>query len=99
MTRTGYFVRLAISAAIDLADFTFGRALFWVPWEEGAGAVLLFFLWGWPGLLYAGELIEPSEQVDASLPSATLIALAMGLRNGHLLGRYGNLPQPRRSNG
>ena len=93
MTRAGYFVRLAISVAIDLADLTFGRTLFLLPWEEGVGAVALFFLWGWPGLLYAGELIEPSEQIDAFLPSATLIALAVGLKNGHLLGRYNNVPQ------
>lgn len=87
MTRQGYFVRLAISAAIDVADFTFGRALFLLPWEEGVGALVLFGLWGWPGLLYAGEIVEPSEQIDAFLPSATLIALAIGLQNGLLLGR------------
>lgn len=86
MTRQGYFVRLAISVAIDLADFTFGRLLFLLPWEEGVGAIALFALWGWPGLLYVGEIVEPSEQIDAFLPSATLIALAIGLQNGLLLG-------------
>jgi hypothetical protein len=87
MTRRGYFVRLAVSVLIDLADFTFGRALFLLPWEEGVGAIVLFALWGWPGLLYIGEIAEPSEQVDAFLPSATLIALTIGLQNGLLLGR------------
>lgn len=84
MTRSGYFIRLLISVAIDVFDLTVGRALFMVPWEEGVGALILFLLWGWPGLLYLGELAEPTEQFDAFLPGATLIALSIGLKKGFL---------------
>jgi hypothetical protein len=44
MTRTGYFIGLLISVAIDALDMTIGRALFVIPWEEGVGALILFFL-------------------------------------------------------
>jgi hypothetical protein len=86
MTRTGFFVRLAISVVIDLADFTIGRALIPIPWEEGVGALLLSLMWGPAGLLYLGELADMTEQFDAFLPLATLIGLYVGWREGHLFG-------------
>jgi hypothetical protein len=91
MTRQGYFVRLIISVAVDVADFTIGRALFAWPWEEGVGVLLLVGLWGWPGLAYAAEFLDPTEQFDAFMPTATIIALGVGLKTGLLLGR----PQPK----
>ncbi len=32
-------------------------------------------LWGSMGALYAWELIDPSEQIDAELPTMTLIGI------------------------
>lgn len=86
MTRTGYFIRLALSVAIDLADFTMGRVPVVGSVGEGAGAVLLFVLWGWPGLIYLGELADPTDQLDGFLPTATLIALSIGVKQGYLFG-------------
>lgn len=86
MTRTGFFIRLAASVAIDLADFTIGRALIPIPWEEGVGALILSLMWGPAGLLYLGELADLTEQIDAFLPLATLIGLYVGWREGHLFG-------------
>lgn len=87
MTRTGFFIRLALSLAIDIADFTIGRALFPVPWEEGVGAAILFLLWGPAGLVYLWELADLTEQLDGFIPTATLIGLYVGWREGHLLGK------------
>lgn len=82
MTRTGFFIRLAISIALDLFDFTVGRVLIGVPWEEGAGAALATILWGPAGIAYLLELIDVTEQIDAFIPTATLIGLWVGWRRG-----------------
>lgn len=82
MTRTGFFVRLAIAAAIDLADFTIGRALFAIPWEEAVGAGVLTLLWGPMGLIYVTELLDFTEQFDAFIPMATIIGLVVGWQKG-----------------
>jgi hypothetical protein len=84
MTQTGFFWRLAVSVAIDLADLTVGRLMPLIPWEEGVGAASMTVLWGPMGLLYAAELIDFTEQLDAFIPMATLIALLVGWRNGFL---------------
>lgn len=86
MTRTGFFIRLAISVVLDLLDFTVGRALFAVPWEEGAGAALTTILWGPAGIAYLLELVDVTEQIDAFIPMATLIGLWVGWRKGFLFG-------------
>jgi hypothetical protein len=95
MTRRGYYIRLAISVAIDLADFTLGRIPLLGSVEEGAGAIVLFFLWGWPGLIYLGELADPTDQIDGFLPTATLIALSIGVKQGYLFGPSGKTPAKR----
>jgi hypothetical protein len=92
MTRTGFFIRLAASVVIDLADFTVGRALIPIPWEEGVGALILSLMWGPAGLLYLGELADMTEQVDAFIPLATLIGLYVGWREGHLFGKPASTP-------
>lgn len=92
MTRTGYFLRLAISIAIDLADFTIGRVPVVGSVGEGLGTVVLVGLWGWPGLAYVGELADVTEQFDGFLPLATLIALYVGVKEGHLFGKSAPTP-------
>lgn len=87
MTRTGFFIRLAISVALDLLDLTIGRALFAVPWEEGAGAAIATLLWGPAGIVYLLELVDVTEQFDAFIPAATLIGLWVGWRKGFLFGK------------
>jgi hypothetical protein len=87
MTRTGYFLRLAFSVIIDVADFTLGRIPVFGSVTEGVGTIVLFGLWGPAGLVNLWELVDFTEQADAFVPTATLIALYVGWREGHLLGR------------
>lgn len=82
MTRTGYFLRLALSIIIDLADFTLGRIPIFGSVTEGVGTIVLFVLWGPAGLANLWELADWTEQADAFVPSATLIALYVGWREG-----------------
>lgn len=86
MTRKGFFLRLALSAAIDLIDFSFGRVPLIGSVSEGAGAAVLFLLWGPAGLVYLWELADITEQADAFIPTATLIGLYVGWREGFILG-------------
>ncbi|MGE0046606.1 MAG: hypothetical protein AB7J28_02050 [Hyphomonadaceae bacterium] len=96
MSRRGYWVRFAVSLAVDLLDFTFGRIPIFGSVGEGLGGVLLTILWGPTGLLYFGELADVTDQIDGFIPSATLIALIVGWRDGHILRRRNpDLPAPR----
>ncbi|MEM8935328.1 MAG: hypothetical protein AAGC77_02850 [Pseudomonadota bacterium] len=68
--------KLAICVALDVADFTIGR----VPGLEvlvdlvlGAAAVMM---WGWPGLFAFWEVFDPTGQVDAFVPTMTLLAIS-----------------------
>lgn len=94
MTRRGYFVRLGISVVLDVLDMTVGLIPGVSSVEDGFGTVTMLFLWGWPGLAYLSELADPIDQLDGFIPTATLIALVVGLRNGHLLGHYKTAPAP-----
>ncbi|MEQ1707507.1 MAG: hypothetical protein ABL864_04165 [Terricaulis sp.] len=87
MTRTGYFLRLAFSVIIDVADFTLGRIPIFGSVTEGVGTIVLVALWGPAGLANLWELADFTEQADAFVPTATLIALYVGWREGHLLGK------------
>lgn len=84
MTRRGFFLRLAVSVAIDLIDFSFGRIPLFGSVGEGIGSLVLVVLWGPAGLLYLGELADFTDQVDGFLPTATLIGLYVGWRQGML---------------
>lgn len=97
MTRRGFLLRLAVSVAIDIADFTVGRVPIFGTVGEGASALLLTVLWGPAGLLYLGELADLTETVDGFLPTATLIGLYVGWREGHLgKARAPDAPPPAR---
>jgi hypothetical protein len=87
VTRTGFIVRLGLSIVLDLLDFTVGRVLIGMPWEEGAGAALSTILWGPAGIAYLLELIDVTEQIDAFIPTCTLIGLWVGWRKGLLSGK------------
>jgi hypothetical protein len=69
--------KLAICIACDVFDFTFGRLLFVVPFAgEMIGMALGTALFGKVGLIYGLEALDPTEQIDGFIPTATLIALA-----------------------
>jgi len=81
--RLSWTAKFVISVAIDLLDFTIGRAAFPVPGlGEGLATAACFALWGPRGLLYLWELADVTEQADAFIPTATLIALTAYRREG-----------------
>ncbi len=82
MTRNGYFLRLALSVAIDLFDLTLGRIPIFGTVTEGVGTVVLVGLWGPAGLVNLWELVDFTDQADSFIPTATLVALYVGWRNG-----------------
>ncbi len=90
MTRTGYFWRLAISIVIDIADFTLGRIPIFGTVTDGIGTIVLFALWGPAGLINAWELLDVTDQADGFIPTATLIALFVGWKQGIFSKRGGS---------
>ncbi len=84
MTRRGYFIRLAISIVIDLLNFTIGRVPIIGEGEDGVSALVLVGLWGPIGLFSLWELADVTEQIDALVPTATLIALYVGWKKGFI---------------
>jgi hypothetical protein len=88
MTRTGYFVRLAFSIIIDLFDLTLGRIPIFGSVTEGVGTLVLLAMWGPAGLINLFELVDFTDQFDSFIPTATLVALFVGWREG-FLGRSG----------
>jgi hypothetical protein len=94
MTRRGYFLRLAFSVVIDIFDFTLGRIPIFGAVTEGVGTVVLYALWGPAGLVNLLELFDFTEQADAFVPTATLVALYVGWKVGHLFNK-GSAVAPR----
>jgi hypothetical protein len=95
MTRTGYFLRLAFSVIIDVFDLTLGRVPIFGSVTEGVGTVVLLAMWGPAGLVNLWELADFTDQADSFIPTATLIALYVGWREGHLTGRPRAPTEPR----
>jgi hypothetical protein len=94
MTRRGFFFRLAFSIVIDIFDFTLGRIPIFGAVTEGVGTVVLYALWGPAGLVNLLELFDFTEQADAFIPTATLVALYVGWKEGHLFNK-GSAVAPR----
>ncbi|HYD86354.1 MAG TPA: hypothetical protein VEA80_02665 [Vitreimonas sp.] len=91
MTRRGYFLRLAFSMLIDVLDFTLGRIPIFGTVTDGVGTAVLFLLWGKAGLAYAWEVVDITDQLDGFIPTATLIALWVGWKQG-MFGRRSGVP-------
>jgi hypothetical protein len=72
-----WWIKFAIAVMVDLVDFTIGRFLFVIPFGgEIVGTAIGVALFGWKGLFYLLEAIDPTEQIDGFIPTCTLIALA-----------------------
>ncbi|MGD9966064.1 MAG: hypothetical protein AB7T59_06060 [Hyphomonadaceae bacterium] len=82
MTRRGYFLRLAFSVVIDLFDLTLGRIPLFGSVTEGIGTVVLVALWGPAGFVNLLELLDFTDQADSFIPTATLVALYVGWKEG-----------------
>lgn len=95
MTRRGYFLRLALSVVIDVFDFTLGRLPVFGAVTEGVGSIVLWGLWGPIGLVNLWELLDFTEQADAFIPTATMVALYVGWKEGFLFNRGSTAVTPR----
>jgi len=68
--------KLVACIAYDFFDFTIGRVLFPIPFlGEILGCALCCMLFGMDGLLYGLEALDPTEQIDGFVPTATIIAI------------------------
>lgn len=86
MTRRGFYWRLALSVAIDVMDFTMGRIPIFGTVTDGVGTLVLYLLWGPAALVNLWEVADVTDFVDGFIPTATLVALYVGWREGHILG-------------
>lgn len=84
MTRQGYFLRLALSVAIDALDFTIGRVPIFGSGFDLVSAGAQFLLWGPVGLAGLWEVLDITDQFDGFIPTATLTGLYIGWREGFL---------------
>ncbi len=72
-----WFIKFVVCLMFDLFDFTIGRFLFAVPFAgEIVGCVVGYLMFGPGAFAYALEALDPTEQIDGFIPTATLIALA-----------------------
>ncbi|MHA7871007.1 MAG: hypothetical protein ACX939_01520 [Hyphococcus sp.] len=72
-----WFLKFLIALAVDIFDFTIGRILFVVPFSgELIGLMVGYALFGPKAFWYLLEALDPTEQIDGFIPTATLIALA-----------------------
>lgn len=82
MNRRTYFLKLAFSVVIDIFDFTLGRIPVFGTVTDGVGTLVMLAMWGPAGLVNGWELFDVTDQVDAFVPTATLVALFMGWKAG-----------------
>ncbi|MCR6644558.1 MAG: hypothetical protein NVV62_08590 [Terricaulis sp.] len=95
MNRRTYFLKLAFSVVIDVLDFTLGRIPIFGTVTDGVGTLVLMAMWGPAGLVNGWELFDVTDQVDAFIPTATLVALYMGWKNGMFGKGSATTPAPR----
>lgn len=94
MNRRTYFLKLAFSVVIDIFDFTLGRIPIFGTVTDGVGTLVLMAMWGPAGLVNAWELLDVTDQADAFIPTATLVALYVGWKNG-MFSKGSSTPAPR----
>jgi hypothetical protein len=71
-----WWLKFSVCVIYDLFDFTVGRFIFAMPFAgEIVGCALGAALFGKQGLWYGLEAIDPTEQLDGFIPTATIIAL------------------------
>lgn len=70
-------MKLFVCILYDLFDFTVGRLMFATPFAgEIFGCFVGYLMFGPRAFYYALEALDPTEAVDAFIPTASLIALA-----------------------
>lgn len=74
---TAWKFKLMVCILYDFLDFTVGRAMFLTPFlGEIVGCALCYAMFGKTGLFYGLEALDPTEQIDGFIPTATVIAWA-----------------------
>jgi hypothetical protein len=80
-------LKLILSIALDVLDFTVGR----IPGLELPVDILLgvaaVMMWGWAGVFAFWEAADLTGQVDGFVPTLTLIALTQMRRKGKATAR------------
>ena len=67
-----------------MLDFTLGRIPVFGTVTDGVGTVALWAMWGPVGLVNLVEVLDITEVVDSFIPTATMVALYVGWKEGHL---------------
>lgn len=71
-----WWLKFAVCVLVDLFDMTVGRLLFAVPFAgEAIGVGVAYALFGPIAFGYALEILDPTEQLDGFIPTASIIAL------------------------
>ena len=69
-------MKLGVAMLVDTFDMTIGRLLFPTPFlGEIVGTAVCWLMFGPKALCYSWELLDPTEQLDGFVPTATMIAL------------------------
>ena len=79
MTRRGYFIRLAISVVIDIADFVIGAIPGVGIATDGVATIVLTLLWGRAGLAYAWEVIDIIEPNARTVEALNRLVVPAGV--------------------
>lgn len=74
-------IKLIIAVALDVLDFTIGRIPGFELFFDAAMGVAAIALFGWSGLFAFWELGDPTGNVDAFVPTLTIIALTQMGKN------------------
>lgn len=71
-----WWLKFSVCLFIDLFDMTVGRLFFAIPFaSEAIGVGVSYALFGPIAFAYALEILDPTEQLDGFIPTATIIAL------------------------
>lgn len=71
-----WWLKMAVSMFVDFLDMTIGRVMFATPFlGEIIGVIVGSMMFGSKAWWYALEALDPTEQIDGFIPTATLIAL------------------------
>lgn len=69
------WVKVALCAMIDFFDFTVGRVLVLIPFEEVGYMIMTCLMWGGRGLITLFEIIDFTEFFDGFIPISTATAI------------------------
>ncbi len=72
-------IKFIIAIIWDVLDFTIGRIPAFGTLFDIIGTFLALVLWGSAGVMALWEVVDITDQVDAEIPTLTLIGILTGL--------------------